>query len=267
MGCRVVGRLTHDFTMVGMSLAPDLTWLQPGDPFPDPRRAWQAGSPAPGLLAAGSELTVERLLQAYGHGIFPWFSEGQPVLWYSTHPRMVLRPTEFVLHDNLRKRIRRLLRDDRLQVRFDDDFKQVIEHCARSPREGQGGTWIGPQMIKAYTALHRMGHAHAVTAWVDGQLAGGLYGVMIGRMLYGESMFTLSPDGSKIALAALVAWAREHELQMIDCQQETRHLHFLGARAIAREEFLQELATLVKMPAPEWAFSPSFWQHLWPETT
>mgnify|MGYP003344107882 FL=1 len=91
MGCRVVGRLTHDFTMVGMSLAPDLTWLQPGDPFPDPRRAWQAGSPAPGLLAAGSELTVERLLQAYGHGIFPWFSEGQPVLWYSTHPRMVLR--------------------------------------------------------------------------------------------------------------------------------------------------------------------------------
>ena len=203
MGCRVVGRLTRDFTMVGMSLAPALPWMQPGDPFPNPSQAWGEQTPAPGLLAAGSELTPERLIEAYGQGIFPWFSEGQPVLWYCTHPRMVLRPTEFVLHDNLRKRIRRLLRDDRLQVRFDDDFKQVIEHCARSPREGQGGTWIGPQMIKAYTALHRMGHAHAVTAWVDGQLAGGLYGVMIGRMLYGESMFTLSPDGSKIALAAL----------------------------------------------------------------
>ena len=121
MGCRVVGRLTHDFTMVGMSLAPALPWMQPGDPFPNPSQAWGEQTPAPGLLAAGSELTPERLIEAYGQGIFPWFSEGQPVLWYCTHPRMVLRPTEFVLHDNLRKRIRRLLRDDRLQVRFDDD--------------------------------------------------------------------------------------------------------------------------------------------------
>jgi leucyl/phenylalanyl-tRNA--protein transferase len=253
--------------MVVMSSAPDLTWLQPGDPFPDPRRAWTAGSPAPGLLAAGSELTPERLLQAYRHGIFPWFSQGQPVLWYCTHPRMVLRPSQYLLHDNLRKRIRRLLREDRLQVRFDDDFAQVIGHCARASREGQSGTWIGADMIEAYVALHRLGHAQAVTAWVDGQLAGGLYGVTIGRMVFGESMFTLRPDGSKIALSALIAWARHHEIPMIDCQQETAHLRFMGARPIERDEFLQDVATLVKMPAPEWAFSPTFWQHLWPQTT
>jgi leucyl/phenylalanyl-tRNA--protein transferase len=241
--------------------------MQPGDPFPNPRQAWGEQTPAPGLLAAGSELTPDRLIEAYGQGIFPWFSQGQPVLWYCTHPRMVLRPAQFLVHHALRKKIRRLMREGRLQVRFDDDFEQVIAHCARANREGQNGTWIGPDMMQAYAALHRMGHVQAVTARVDGQLAGGLYGVVIGRMVFGESMFTLRPDGSKIALAALVAWARRHALPMIDCQQETRHLHFMGARAMARDDFLQELATLVKMPAPEWTFSPSFWQELWPETT
>ena len=250
-----------------MTSGPPLTWLEPGAPFPDPRTAWPLGSPAAGLLAAGRELNPERLLQAYRQGIFPWFSSGQPVLWFCTHPRMVLRPQEFTLHHSVRKEIRKLLRLGRLTVHFDAPFAEVMHGCADIPREGQAGTWIGPEMIEAYSALHRMGHARCVTASIDGQWVGGLYGVFLGRMVFGESMFSLRPNGSKMALAALVAWARHHQLPLIDCQQETRHLQFLGGRTLAREDFLQEVQSLVKMPAPDWHFSPSLWNQLWPETT
>jgi leucyl/phenylalanyl-tRNA--protein transferase len=253
--------------MLSMPSPASLTWLGPNDPFPAPELAWSAGSPAPGLLAAGADLSSERLLQAYTQGIFPWFSAGQPVLWFCTDPRMVLRPGQFKLHHDLRKRLRRHLRDQTLSIRMEDDFGTIMRYCAQVPRPGQSGTWIGADMIDAYTQMHRLGHARCITAWINGELAGGLYVVVLGRMVFGESMFTLSSGGSKYALAALVAWARRHHLPLIDCQQETRHLHHLGARPIARAEFLAEISSLVKMTTPDWHFSPIFWDELWPEPT
>lgn len=239
-----------------------MPWLEPGAPFPHPEQAWDASSPAPGLLAAGAELSPERLIQAYAQGIFPWFSDGQPVLWFSPHPRMVLRPTDFQLHHALAQTIKKLLREQRLCLRFDHDFEQVMRHCARMARPGQSGTWIGTEMIRAYVALHHMGLAQSVTTWIDGQLAGGLYAVTLGHMVYGESMFSLQSNGSKIALCALTCWALEHGLPLIDCQQETRHMHFMGARPIERRLFLQEVRALVKMKPPDWSFQPPLWHHL-----
>ena len=245
-----------------MSAPPDLPWLDAADPFPPVHQAWPADSAAPGLLAAGADLSPERLIQAYAQGIFPWFSRAQPILWFSTDPRMVLRPEQFQMHHALRKKWRKLLREQRLSIRFDHDFDDVIRRCAGVQRPGQNGTWIGPDMIRAYKRLHDMGHAGSVTAWIDGELAGGLYAVTLGRMVYGESMFTRQSDGSKLALAALVAWAREHSLPLIDCQQETQHLHSLGARPIPRPLFLNELRPLVTAPKPNWHFSPIFWTHI-----
>ncbi len=245
-----------------MNQAPHLPWLKDGIAFPHPERAWGADSPAPGLLAAGAELTPKRLIQAYSQGIFPWFSAGQPVLWFCTDPRMVLRPTQFAGHHALIKKIRKLRREQRLIVTFDHDFVQVMRHCAQMPRAEQKGTWIGPEMMQAYALLHQQGLAQSVTTWIDGHLAGGLYAVTLGRMVFGESMFSLQSDGSKIALSALVAWALSHQLPLIDCQQETGHLRFMGARPIARSLFLQEVQALVKMPSPEWSFQPELWQHL-----
>jgi leucyl/phenylalanyl-tRNA--protein transferase len=239
----------------------DLTWLDASDPFPPTERAWPSDSEAPGLLAAGADLSPARLIDAYTHGIFPWFSQGQPILWFSTDPRMVLRPERFEMHHSLRKRWRKLWREQRLDIRFDHDFVDVMRRCARADRAGQPGTWIGADMVHAYTRLHQMGHAACITAWIDGELAGGLYAVTLGRMVYGESMFTQLSDGSKLALCALVAWARHHRLPMIDCQQETRHLHALGARAIPRRDFLAEMTPLISAPKPNWHFSPIFWEH------
>ncbi|MDI9332021.1 MAG: leucyl/phenylalanyl-tRNA--protein transferase [Alphaproteobacteria bacterium] len=245
-----------------MSRNAPVPWLGPEDPFPRVEEAWTTGSPAPGLLAAGGNLSAPRLVDAYRHGIFPWFSPGQAILWFSTDPRMVLRPTEFLLHHALRKTLRQLVRMNRLQIRFDDDFEQVMRLCAASPRSGQSGTWIGNDMIHAYGRLHRMGHARCVTAWVDGELAGGLYAVIMGRMVYGESMFTRRSSGSKMALGALVAWALEHQLPLIDCQQDTEHLRSLGAQTLSRPLFLSEMTPLTEMVTPPWAFSPIFWAHL-----
>jgi leucyl/phenylalanyl-tRNA--protein transferase len=239
-----------------------LPWLEPGSPFPDPEQAWDANSPAPGLLAAGAELTPKKLIKAYAQGIFPWFSQGQPVLWFSTHPRMVLRPANFQPHHALTKKIKKLLREQRLVLRFDHDFGQVMRHCAHMARPLQNGTWIGPEMMQAYAALHDQGLAQSITTWIDGQLAGGLYAVTLGQMVYGESMFSLQSDGSKIALCALTCWALEHGLPLIDCQQQTRHMHFMGARPIDRRLFLQEIQALVKMPQPAWSFQPHLWHHL-----
>lgn len=245
-----------------MSAFADLPWLDRQDPFPPVEQAWPLDSDAPGLLAAGADLTPHRLLDAYRHGIFPWFSQGQPILWFSTDPRMVLRPEGFQMHHAFRKTWRKLRREQRLLIRFDHDFADVMRHCATARRAGQSGTWIGPDMIAAYSQLHQMGHAACVTSWVDGQLAGGLYAVTIGRMVFGESMFSLRPDGSKLALAALVAWARHHRLPLIDCQQETRHLHTLGARPLPRRVFLQEMSPLLTASKPNWDFSPIFWEYI-----
>jgi leucyl/phenylalanyl-tRNA--protein transferase len=239
-----------------------LPWLAPGDPFPPAEQAWDESQPAPGLLAAGGALDTPTLLQAYAGGIFPWFSEGQPVLWWSTDPRMVLFTSEFRLHRSLRKTLRRFIDDPRCEIRIDSAFSQVIRACAGSPREGQNGTWIVPQMVQAYEAFHVAGHAHSVETWIDGELAGGLYCVNIGRAVFGESMFTRVPDASKIALAALVAFCLHERIGFIDCQQNTGHLASLGAREIPRAEFVADVARRAREPAPHWQFQTVYWRDL-----
>jgi leucyl/phenylalanyl-tRNA--protein transferase len=242
----------------------NLPWLDPGDPFPHPSRAWDSSQPAPGLLAAGGALDIDSLHRAYSSGIFPWFSDGQPILWWSTDPRMVLFPSEFKLHRSLRKTLARLLADGRLEVRMDSAFDEVILACSGSLRPGQSGTWIVPQMVRAYQAFHRAGYAHSVEAWIDGRLAGGLYCVGIGQAFFGESMFTRVPDASKIALAGLTAFSLHHGIPVIDCQQNTQHLASLGAREIARGDFVAQVAQNAKKRAPCWRFDPVYWNELLP---
>lgn len=239
-----------------------LPWLNPGDPFPDASEAWDGAQPAPGLLAAGGTLDVPTLHRAYSGGIFPWFSEGQPILWWSTDPRMVLHTGEFRLHRSLRKALARFVAEPGCELRIDSAFDQVIHACATSPRPGQNGTWIVPAMVRAYQALHRAGFAHSVETWIDGQLAGGLYCVAIGRAVFGESMFSRRPDASKIALAGLVAFCRHHGIAMIDCQQNTRHLASLGAREIARAAFVQQATRAATQAAPRWRFDPVYWDSI-----
>lgn len=241
-----------------------LPWLNPGDPLPDPRSAWGEADPVPGLLAAGGALDVASLLRAYAHGVFPWFSDGQPILWWCPDPRMVLRVERFRLHRSLRKTLQRFSMDARCEIRIDHAFQRVIEACAQAPRPGQDGTWIVPEMVHAYIALHHAGHAHSVETWIDGELAGGLYCVGLGRAVFGESMFAMQPDASKIALAALVAFCRHHRIGMIDCQQNTSHLASLGAAEIPRESFLAQLVQSRRFEAPAWRFEPVYWTELLP---
>jgi leucyl/phenylalanyl-tRNA--protein transferase len=241
-----------------------LPWLNPGDPFPHSSQAWDEAQPAPGLLAAGGALDVDSLQRAYAAGIFPWFSEGQPILWWSTDPRMVLFTAEFKLHRSLRKTLAHFVQDRRCEVRIDSAFDEVIQACAASERPGQSGTWIVPGMVRAYQAFHRAGFAHSVEVWIDGRLAGGLYCVALGRAVFGESMFTRRTDASKIALAGLVAFARQHGIRLIDCQQNTRHLASLGAREIARADFVQQVAREAARPGPQWRFEPVYWNSLLP---
>lgn len=206
-----------------------------------------------GLLAAGGDLSPGRLLAAYRQGIFPWFGAGQPILWWSPDPRMVLFVDDFSPPRSLRK----LVTQHRFDVSVDRAFRDVIEACAE-PRRGEEGTWITPAMVDAYCELHRLGHAHSVEAWARDSLAGGLYGVAIGRMFFGESMFARQANASKVALVHLVDVARQHAMPMIDCQQETAHLARFGARAIPRREFAERLARLVNSPQPgRWQKPPS----------
>ena len=224
-----------------------IPWLAPSDPFPPLERALEEPN---GLLAAGADLSVPRLIEAYRGGIFPWFSEGQPPLWWSPDPRMVLLPPELKLPRSLRKRLAR--RD--YEVRADTAFEDVIRACA-APRPGQEGTWITAELAAAYVALHRAGHAHSVETWIGGELAGGLYGVALGRLFFGESMFTRVPDASKIALAHLVRQLERWRYGMIDCQMKTAHLARFGAREIPRGEFMRKLSILVNYPRTvrEWS--------------
>jgi len=241
-----------------------ISWLRsPHDALPDTRRALPPGSDAPGLLAAGGELTPQRLAEAYAKGVFPWYSEGQPVLWWSPDPRMVLLVDEFRLKRSLRKTIARFIRSAGCEVRIDHDTRRVIEACAGTPRAGQDGTWIVPAMVEAYLRWHRLGAVHSVETWIDGELAGGLYGVGLGRMFFGESMFSHRTDASKIALAALVCFCRQHAIGLVDCQQRTGHLASLGGRELPRAEFERRLAlALGAGPAPEWSYDVSMWRHL-----
>src|SRR5512146_498864 len=225
-----------------------IPWLELQDPFPPVARALRHPN---GLLAAGADLSVERLIDAYRRGIFPWYSEGQPLLWWSPDPRMVLFPPELRIARSLKKRLRR--RD--YEVRADTCFEAAMRACA-APRAEESGTWITEDMVTAYTALNRSGFAHSVETWIDGELAGGLYGVALGRMFYGESMFMRVADASKIALAHLVRQIERWGFGMIDCQMKTAHLAAFGAREIPRAKFMRKVVELVNYPAPAspWRF-------------
>ena len=222
-----------------------IPWLGSGDPFPEVERALAEPN---GLLAAGADLSLPRLLDAYRNGIFPWFAEGQPILWWSPDPRMVLFPAELKVSRSLA----RTLRNARFEVRADTAFDEVIEGC-RQPRRGESGTWITDKMADAYAALHRAGFAHSVETWLDGELVGGLYGVALGRAFFGESMFTRVSDASKVAFVALARQLEHWNFGVIDCQMNTAHLASFGAREIPRAEFtrrLRELVHYAPVPVP-----------------
>jgi len=233
-----------------------IPWLEPDSPFPDVESALTEADGAPGLLAAGADLSPARLLDAYRHGIFPWYAEGQPILWWSTDPRMVLFTERFAVSHSLRKALRKVQRSMRSggpwQIRFDSAFEDVMRACA-APRRDGAGTWISEELIGGYVGLHRQGYAHSSELWHDGKLVGGAYGVAIGRMFYGESMFARERDASKIALAFLVRFLQQNDVEMIDCQQETAHLASLGAVAIPRGQFVAHLRRVVDLPPiPAW---------------
>jgi leucyl/phenylalanyl-tRNA--protein transferase len=239
-----------------------LPWLTPGEAFPDPSHAWGLHDPVPGLLAGGGVLDTPTLKRAYSSAIFPWFSDDQPVLWWSPDPRMVLKTDDFRLHRSLRKTIARFMLDERCEIRFDSAFTRVIQACATGERPGQAGTWIVPSMVRAYEEFHSAGYAHSIETWIDGELSGGLYCVAIGKAVFGESMFTRIPDASKIALAALVSFCRHSGITTIDCQQNTRHLASLGAHEIARASFVEQVADDAQRPGPQWKFQPVYWNEL-----
>ncbi|MDR2364461.1 MAG: leucyl/phenylalanyl-tRNA--protein transferase [Zoogloeaceae bacterium] len=222
-----------------------IPWLGARDPFP-PVSAAQPD----GLLAASGDLTPSRVLDAYRQGIFPWFSEGDPVLWWSPDPRAVLFPAEFRLSRSLEKTLRR----GKFCVRLDTAFARVTDACASTPRPGQNGTWITSDVKAAYGALHEAGWAHSVETWradAEGEtLVGGLYGLAIGRVFYGESMFAHCADASKIAFAHLIRYLRQGGFGLLDCQVRTRHLFSLGAREIPRAEFVAHLSRLTANAAP-----------------
>ena len=215
------------------------TIVLPGQRLPDPRRADEDG-----LLAVTSELTPERIVEAYGRGIFPWFERRGLVAWFSPDPRMVLRPRELHVGRTLAKTLARAT----FEIRFDTAFHDVILACARTPRRHEEGTWIGPRFVDAYVELHRQGLAHSAEAWKGGRLVGGLYGVALGAAFFGESMFSTVPDASKAAFASLVAQLEAWGFVLVDCQVYSRHLASLGAHEQPREAFLRALAAAVRAP-------------------
>jgi leucyl/phenylalanyl-tRNA--protein transferase len=255
-----------------------IPWLPPESldvtgrltPFPPTQHALGDGSPAPGLLCAGGNLGVRRLEEAYRHGIFPWFSQDEPILWWTTAPRMVLQTDNFRLHRSLRKTLQRFIATPGCQVVIDADCPGVIHACSQSPREGQSGTWIVDTMVAAYVRWHHAAGptsgVHSFETHVDGELVGGLYGVSIGRMFFGESMFARRTDASKIALAALVAWCRAQDILWIDCQQQTGHLASLGAAPVSRREFEDHLRRVTRATRPsgpgEWTYHDLHWRQL-----
>lgn len=221
-------------------------WIPPDDAdagFPDANLALAEPD---GLLAAGGDLSPERLLDAYRNGIFPWYSDGQPILWWSPNPRTVLYPDQPKISRSLRK----VLRQGRFTLSYDRAFERVIAACA-APRSEEAGTWITDAMMQAYTKLHRLGHAHSIECWLDGELAGGLYGVSIGRVFFGESMFSRARDASKVAFVQLAHQLADWQYGLIDCQVYSSHLASLGARSIPRKQFLERLDELCELdPAP-----------------
>jgi leucyl/phenylalanyl-tRNA--protein transferase len=217
--------------------------------FPDPSLAEEDG-----LLAVGGDLSTERLLEAYAAGIFPWFNEGSPILWWSPDPRLVLFPEELHVSASLARTLRR----GRFRIATDTAFGEVIRGCAHSRRDGQQGTWITDEMIAAYEELHRLGFAHSFEAWSGERLVGGLYGVGLGGAFFGESMFSLEPDASKAAFVRGVEHLVRLGVELVDCQVRTDHLVRLGAREIPRHQFLDRLDGLLARPTPRgtWRLEP-----------
>ena len=214
-----------------------IPWLESVDAFPPLEQALIEPN---GLLCAGGDLSAQRLLLAYRQGIFPWYSVGEPILWWSPDPRMVLVPSEFKISRSLQ----RTLRAGTYQIQLDSNFPAVMRFCAQTPRNGQVGTWITAEIQEAYGKLHKLGFAHSVETWMNGKLVGGLYGLAIGKMFYGESMFSHATDTSKLALAHLTRFLIEQGFGLIDCQMNTPHLASLGAREIPRSEFITQLLAL-----------------------
>ena len=219
-----------------------IPWIEPEEEFPPVERAARRPN---GLLCAGADLSPKRLLDAYRRGIFPWFSGDEPILWWSPDPRLVLYVEELKVSRSLSKS----MRNKGFSVTRDSAFEEVISNCAK-PRKGEDGTWLGRDMRSAYLALHRGGYAHSFETWRGGELVGGLYGVAIGRMFYGESMFSRATDASKVSLAALCTELKRRGMPLIDCQVRTPLLVSLGAREIPRRAFLRALATLVNYDSP-----------------
>jgi leucyl/phenylalanyl-tRNA--protein transferase len=236
-----------------------LTWLKNSDSFPPLEFALSEPN---GLLCAGGDLTPQRLVLAYINGIFPWYSPGDPILWWSPDPRMALFPDEFRISRSLRKTLRKA----NYQIRLDTHFEAVIQACAGKSRRNQAGTWITPEIQAAYLRLHHLGYAHSVETWIDGKLAGGLYGIAIGKMFYGESMFAHVTDASKIAAAHLARFLGEQGFGMIDCQMNTSHLASLGAREIPRDEFIHSVQRLIVIPPLCGRWSPESAAYAWERT-
>lgn len=226
--------------------------LDPDDPeaFPPPEKAHRSG-----VVAVGGDLRPERLLAAYSRGIFPWPSEGQPLMWHSPDPRFVLEPAKLHVGRSLRK----TLNAGTYEVRYDTAFADVIAACSEAPRPGQNGTWITDDMRDAYTTLHRLGFAHSIESWQDGKLMGGLYGVSLGAAFFGESMFARGPDASKVAFVTAVERFREWGFHFVDCQVETEHLARFGAEHWPRRRFLTALARAQEEPTRRgpWTVSPA----------
>jgi len=231
-----------------------LIWLEPDTPFPDPEQALQ--EPA-GLLAAGADLSIGRLRAAYSQGIFPWFSEDEPPLWWSPNPRMVLQCDALHLSHSLGKRLRQIARaqeagDYSIVVKVNTAFTSTLRACARPSLNGQPGTWITREMQLAYEVWHLLGHVHSIETWVHGELMGGLYGVSLGHMFFGESMFSRATDASKIALAHLVWYLKKQGVAWIDCQMQTEHLSALGAAPMPRQQFIAHVRQHTSMPDILW---------------
>ncbi len=237
--------------------------LRGNDSFPNPLYEADPDPSAPGLIAMSDRIYSGQLLAAYQLGIFPWYSGNQPVLWWSPNPRMVLKPAQFKCHESLKKTIRQFIEEPNKEIVVDGDFGAVVRSCATSARKDQDGTWITPEILDSYTALHKQGHAHSIAIHDGPLLVGGLYCVAISGMIFGESMFTRQKDASKIALAALCAWCQQNGVEMIDCQQETNHLSTLGAKPISREIFLETLQACIKQSNIEipWAFNKEILNH------
>jgi leucyl/phenylalanyl-tRNA--protein transferase len=221
-----------------------IPFLGPADPFPPVEHALDQPD---GLLAAGGSLTTRRLVDAYRRGIFPWFNEGDPILWWSPDPRLVLRPPRVHVSHSLRKKLRR----QSFLVTIDRVFARVVDGCA-APRAGDSGTWLSAPMRRAYAGLHAAGLAHSMEVWMDGELAGGIYGVALGRMFFGESMFSRRTDASKIAMVRLAAQLDRWQFPLIDCQLETHHLLSLGAEHMPRRAFVAEVERLTALDGPAW---------------